>query len=307
MEIGSSSNKDEIDLRELLDIVWLKKKLVVAITSVFAVCSIIYSLTLSNEYRAIAVLVPTEKSSNLLSKVSSGLGGMSLPVAGLNLDSSNTDSKVALEIMSSWKFIETFIKDNNLQVYLSAAEGWDSNSNKVLINERIYDLDTKKWIPRLFSKNKESEPSSWDLFEEFSKKLAISEDRFTKHVTVHIDFYSPIVAKEWVDKFVEAINEKMRLRNLEELNRNINRLKEQIQTTEIKEMKSALSRIMEDQLRSKLIAEMSSEYTYTTVNPAMVAEEKVRPVRSLIVIISTLLGGILAVLFVIIREIFNKK
>ena len=236
MEIGGSSKTEEVSLKELLLIVWQKRNLVIYITTFFAVFSIIYSLTLSNEYRSTAVLVPTENSPNLSSMMSGGLG-MSLPLAGLDLGSSNSDSKIALEVMSSWKFIESFIEKNNLQVYIGASNGWDSRANEVLIDDGIYDVETKKWISGFLSSNKDPEPSSWDLFEMFSKKLSISEDRFTGHVTVSIDFYSPEVSKEWVDKYVIAINEKMRLRSLEQLDRNIERLKEQIQLTEIKEVK----------------------------------------------------------------------
>jgi LPS O-antigen subunit length determinant protein (WzzB/FepE family) len=43
---------DEIDLRELFSVLWVGKKLIVVITAVFAVVSVVYALSLPNEYKA---------------------------------------------------------------------------------------------------------------------------------------------------------------------------------------------------------------------------------------------------------------
>ena len=52
---------DEIDLRELLHIIWDKKLLIGAITSIAAILSVIYSLYLPNVYTSSTLLAPTSQ------------------------------------------------------------------------------------------------------------------------------------------------------------------------------------------------------------------------------------------------------
>lgn len=47
---------DEIDLRELFGVLWAGKKLIVGITAVFAVISVLYALSIPDQYRASTVL-----------------------------------------------------------------------------------------------------------------------------------------------------------------------------------------------------------------------------------------------------------
>ena len=62
---------DEIDLRELFGIIWKGKKIVILITSVVAICSIAYSLSLTNYYTSESVLtVRDSQNSNALSQYS---------------------------------------------------------------------------------------------------------------------------------------------------------------------------------------------------------------------------------------------
>ena len=56
---------DEIDLRELFSVLWAGKRLIVAITGVFAVVSVIYALSVPNEYKASAVVAPAQSGSSM--------------------------------------------------------------------------------------------------------------------------------------------------------------------------------------------------------------------------------------------------
>ena len=49
---------DEIDLKEPFSVLWAAKKLIVAVTAVFAVVSVIYALSVPNQYKATALLTP---------------------------------------------------------------------------------------------------------------------------------------------------------------------------------------------------------------------------------------------------------
>ena len=144
------------------------------------------------------------------------------------------------------------------------------------------------------------EPTSWELYEKFSERLSVSADKKTGMITLAIEYYSPILAQQWVDKIVVAINAHMQARKLAQVNTNIAYLQAQIEKTAIAGMKEVFYTIIEEQIKSKMLAEASPEYAFVTVSPAMLPEQKSKPKRALIAVLGTLLGGMISVLIVLI-------
>ena len=54
----SDQYDDEIDLRELFAVLWAGKAKIIVITAVFAIASVIYALSVPNQYKATALLAP---------------------------------------------------------------------------------------------------------------------------------------------------------------------------------------------------------------------------------------------------------
>ena len=52
---NNSQYDDEIDLRELFGVLWAGKVRIIAITAVFAIVSVIYALSVPNQYKATAL------------------------------------------------------------------------------------------------------------------------------------------------------------------------------------------------------------------------------------------------------------
>ena len=292
---------DEIDLRELFSVLWAGKKLIAAVTSLFAVISVIYALSLANEYKSSAVVAPAESGGSALGNMAGQLGGLA-SLAGINIGpGENTETLEAMEIMQSWGFIEEFIETNNLQVPVYAGEGWDKTSNSLKLNNTLYDAGSKMWLIKDEDSGERRPPTSWELFEEFDKKVVVSQDKTSSLITISIEYYSPQLAKQWVELFVYSINEYMRERKLEQVNRNIQYLTAQIEKTAIADMREVFYQIIEEQTKSKMLAEASPEYAFVTVSRAMVPEKKSAPKRALICILAVLLGGMLSVLIVLIQ------
>ena len=292
---------DEIDLRELFSVLWAGKKLIVGITAIFALVAVFYALSIPNQYRATAIVSPAQDSGGGLSGALGQLGGLA-SLAGVSIGGGeSSEAQVAQEIMRSRGFIEEFISENNLAVEVFAAEGWDMGSNQLEINADIYDVDSSLWL-RDASAGKTADPSGWELFKKFSGMFSVSEDKKTGMVSISVEYFSPQLAKEWVDRLVIGINQHMQSRKLEKVNINIQYLEAQIQKTSIAEMREVFYTIIEEQIKSKMLAEASPEYAFVTVSPAMVPEEKSQPKRALICILGSLLGGMLSVLWVLVRH-----
>ena len=297
---------DEIDLRELFGVLWAGKIKIIAITAVFAVASVIYALSVPNQYKATALLAPAQSDGGGLSGALSQLGGLA-SLAGVSLGGGESgEAQIAQEIMKSWSYIEGFIADNNVAVEVYAAEGWNKGSNTLEINNDAYDVGTNKWLVEDES-GAIGAPSSWQLFKSFSEMLSVSEDKKSGLVSVSIEYYSPQIAKQWVDMYIESINRFMQQRQIDKVTRNINYLQEQIEKTAIAEMQEVFYTIIEEQTKNKMLAEASPDYVFVAVGPSMVPELKSQPKRALICILGTLLGGMLSVLLVLIMHYAKKS
>jgi len=290
----------EIDLRELFGVLWAGKIKIVAITAVFAIASVIYALSVPNQYKATALLSPAQSSGGGLSGALGQLGGLA-SLAGVSIGGSeSSEAQVAQEIMKSWSFIEGFIDSNNLAVEISAAKGWDEETNRLIIDNDTYDVENKNWVLE------DGPPSSWKLFKAFSSRVSVSKDNKSGLVSVSIEHYSPQIAKQWLDLYVAAINDHMQKRKMAKVTRNIEYLEAQIKKTNIAQMQEVFYTIIEEQIKSKMLAEASPDYAFGAVSPSMVPEEKSQPKRSQICILGTLLGGMLSVLLVLIMHYAKK-
>ena len=293
---------DEIDLRELFSVLWAGKILIVAITAVFALVSVGYALSLANQYKASAVVSPAQSGGSSLGAMAGQLGGLA-SLAGINIGSGGSnETQEALEVMQSWGFMEEFIQTHDLQVPIYAAIGWDKGSNSLKLNSDLYDATLKRWLIEDDESGENRAPSSWELYEEFRERVAVSQDKKSGLINISVEYYSPQIAKQWVDLFIITINDYMRARKLEQVNRNIEYLTAQIDKTAIADMREVFYQLVEEQTKSKMLAEASPEYAFVTVSRAMVPEEKSQPKRALVCILGTLLGGMLSVLWVLFRH-----
>ena len=300
MSNQNTNNLDaEIDLLELLKILWAGKIKIIVITILFAICSVYYALSIPNQYKATSLLTPTQSSGGGVSSAMSRFGGLA-SLAGVNIGTGESnEAKIAIEIMQSWSFIENFIAENNLAVELSTVNGWNKSTNDLLIDDGVYDLENNKWIG--------TPPSSWSLFQLFSGILLVSENTNSGLITVSVEYYSPQIAKHWLDLYVSSINTYMQKRKIVEATRTIEYLEEQIAQTSISGMQEVFYTIIEEQTKNKMLAVASPEYVFTSVSPAMVPEQKSQPRRSIICILGTLLGGIFSTLLVLVMHYTRKQ
>jgi uncharacterized protein involved in exopolysaccharide biosynthesis len=298
---------DEIDLKELFNVLWAAKKLILGITGVFAFVSVIYALSLPNQFKASALLAPAQQQSGGLSGALGDLGGLAA-LAGVNIGGGDGgEAQIAQEIIRSWGFLAKFVEENDLAVEVFAADGWSKEKNQLSIDNDLYDIEENLWV-RNPPSGKTATPTSWELYKKFLEMVSISADKKTGLISLSVEYFSPYMAQQWVEQLVLSINQHMQQRKLQMVNTNIEYLEAQILKTPIAGMREVFYTIIEEQVKSKMLAEASPEYVFVTVSPAMVPEQKSQPKRALICILGVLLGGMLSVAFVLIRHYgFSKE
>ena len=158
-----SDYSDEIDLRELLAVLWLGKTTILSIVFLSGLMSVLVALFLPNKYTSEALLAPRVDggAGGMLSQMASQFGGLA-SLAGVNLGGLGDQgaSVVAIEMLKSREFFGTYLYDAVL-VDLMAAEGWDRGMSKVVIDDSLFDADSATWVR--------------DVSEEFQVKPSIQE------------------------------------------------------------------------------------------------------------------------------------
>lgn len=291
---------DEIDLAELWRAVWTGKWIIIAVTTLFAIASVVYALSLPNTYKSEALLAPAEAQSGGLGGMASQLGGLA-SLAGVNLGGGKADkTALALEIMKSRAFVFKFIKKYDITAELMAGKSWDLNSNTLIFDDEIYNSTTKQWLRKVKAPLK-AKPSLQESYKAFQKIVSIEQDKASSMVTISIEHYSPHVAQRWVNWLVDAINEEMKTRDLIEANNSIVYLNKQLDKTRVADLQEVLYELIEEQTKTIMFANVREQYVLKTIDPALVPELKAGPKRALICVLGVLLGGIFSVMIVLIR------
>jgi len=301
-----NNTDDEIDLAELLRAIWSGKLLIIAISLVFSIASIVFALSKPDIYKASVLLAPASSdSSGSMGALAGQFGGLA-SLAGISLGSGGTDkTALALEIIKSRAFLESFIEKHELLVPLMASKKWDRESDALTIDEELYDTSSKKWL-RDVDAPKKTEPSPWEAYQKFLELVTVSQDKITSLVTINVEFYSPEMARQWLMWLVADVNDFMREQDEKEAQASIDYLIKQLATTEISAMETVFYQLIEEQTKSIMLTNVKAEYVLKTIDPAQVPELKAGPKRTLIVVLGTMLGCMLSVLIVLIRYFTNN-
>jgi len=187
-----------------------------------------------------------------------------------------------------------------------AAKKWDRENNRVIYDEDDYDVNNQTWV-RDVKPPRQPEPSMQEAFKAFEKILVVTKDKETSLVTLAVEPRSPFVSPQWVTLLVQDINKVMKERDVAEANRSSEFLNKQIALTNVADIKAILYKLVEEQAKTIMFAEVRDEYVFKTLDPALAPEEKAKPKRALICVLGTMLGGMLGVMLVLVRYFMRKE
>jgi len=300
----SEGYADEIDLRELFLVLWQGRLSIVLGTLIGAILSVGYALSLPNIYEAKALLAPKAEGSGL-SGLAGQFGGLA-GLAGIDIGGGEASkTQIALETLKSRSFFAEYIYEDVL-VALMAAEGWDRESGKIIVNEELYDPLSQQWVRDVQAPFKK-QPSAQEAYKEFSNHLLVTEDKKTGFVGLAVKHYSPNVARDWVLAVLRGIETSIREKEVREAERSIAFLKAESAENSLISLNEVFASLIEEQTKKIVLANASEEYVFEVIEPPVAAERKSEPKRSLICILGTLLFGMLSVLYVLIRHYMFKK
>jgi uncharacterized protein involved in exopolysaccharide biosynthesis len=276
---------DRMGVADILALFWRRKWLIAAVTAVFAVAGVVGALLATPIYRAEVVLAPAspERAPNLPAGLAGlmGLGGLSLGGSGYNPQ--------ALATLYSRTFVEEFIREQNLLPVLFADQ-WDAANKRWIDNDPKEQPDLREGV-RFF----------------IDEVRSIREDPETRLITVAIEWTDPEVAARWASELALRINARLRAQDIAATERRLKFLNQQLQEASFVEQRQAISRLIEEQLQTSMLARAETEYAFKVVDPARVPDRRSRPRRTLIVIFATLCGGVIGAFLSLMQSVVSDR
>jgi uncharacterized protein involved in exopolysaccharide biosynthesis len=266
-----------IDLRlvvaKLVERRWWLVGCVVVCTAAFT----IVAFTLPRIYGASVVMVPAaqERGQGSLSSAMGQLGGLA-SLAGINVGADSIETEEALAVMRSREFGQRFIRERSLMPRLFA-DRWDETS--------------KKW------KSGEA-PSEARAFRYFDKQIrSVTQDKKSGLVSLQIEWINRIEAADWANDLVRRLNAEMRDRAIKRANAHLGFLQTELETVSTVETREAISRLIESQIKQRMLANVTEEYALRVIDRALPsdADDPLRPKKSVLMIVGFLLGASLGV------------
>ena len=298
-----SSDAREINLIELIHIFWKHKFFILFFTFIFSITALFYAFSLPNIYR----------SSSLVSAQSSisgpDLGGYAglAAIAGINLPSSSGDkSDIVLETIRSREFLKHLISFEDILPALMAAKEYDPSTQQIIYDEELFDDNSGNWI-RDVEPPFDPSPSYLEAHDSYLSDFSAYQVPETGFIVLSFDHVSPNFAYNFLSLIISEINKWMMQKDLDESSKALAYLNDQASKTNLTNMNSSISNLIESNLETQMRARSNDDYALSIIDPPFTPELKSKPSRILILILGTLIGGLLSLLLVMINHYFIKK
>jgi uncharacterized protein involved in exopolysaccharide biosynthesis len=277
----------EINLKELIGVLWKGRWLVVAVSLAFAAVAAVVAFTVPKRYTATVVVAPVNSTAGGaalggLSGLASQFGGLA-SLAGITVGAGSTKDEY-IAVLQSEELTRKYIQDNNLLPVLFA-KAWDPVKKGWKIT------DPKKM------------PTLWKANLYFKGKIrSVTDDKKTGMVLMTVTWTDPEVAARWANGLVKLTNDYVRDKKIREAENNIAYLKDEANKTDMVQVRSAIYNVLESEIKTVMMAKGSEEYALRTIDRAVVAEKPSSPKPGLWIAAGFVFGGVVAVAFLLLRN-----
>jgi uncharacterized protein involved in exopolysaccharide biosynthesis len=254
----------------------------VALTAVAgAVLGAVLSFLIRPTYRAQAVLTVVEQggADGALGELAGQFGSLAL-LAGIDL-MGKSSSEEALAILRSRLLTEKFISKEGLMPSLYP-EKWDEQ-------RKAWRTDIRR------------PPTMYAAYEKFDRSVRrISVNKATGLITLSIDWRDRNQAAAWTNRLIQYANEEARMRAIREADESLAFLRTEAGKTDAAQIKQSIYRLIEAQIKRRMLASVHREYAFRVLDPAVVPDEDrfVSPRRPLLILLFAVLGAIIGALYI---------
>jgi uncharacterized protein involved in exopolysaccharide biosynthesis len=283
----SAPNDDGFEILELLSMLWGRKYLVAGVSIVSCVIVFASSYLFTRKYETEVEFVTLTDDAmggrgGGLAALASQLGGLA-SLGGVSLSGSERKAEY-LAILESRTLLERFITQNNLIPVLYANK-WDE------ARKAWKDPDPKK------------RPSMWKAVQLFkSSVMRLNTTPKTGISTLSISWSDARVGARWANGLVEMANDYVRARTIEETQRNVAFLNDQLTKTSVVAVQTSISTLLEDQIKKMMLAQGTNQFAFRVIDPAIPPERAYFPNR----IVWGILGGLMGLIGSVVLVLFGR-
>jgi uncharacterized protein involved in exopolysaccharide biosynthesis len=214
-------------------------------------------------------------------------GGLA-ELAGVNLENLGRSKSNGRTLIQSRTFVEEFIERNDL-LPLIFPDDWDAT--------------TKSWKPGL-----DHPRTVWEGADEFKKRaFRLSIDQETGLYSLTVRWTDRETAARWANELVGLANEIARQKDIAEAERSMAYLNKQIDQTNVVELQRVLYELLENELRTLLLANARDDYAFRVVDRAVPPVYRARPRRTLMTALALAAGAFFGIAFVLARGVVRVQ
>jgi uncharacterized protein involved in exopolysaccharide biosynthesis len=295
-------NEENINIFKYIKLLAHNWKFISLITIMSSILAVLISIFLLKDiYRSTAVLMPSSASNSGISSASSSLGGIAA-MTGIDIGSDSIDkTKLANQLLISLDFYsKLYNSDNNFLINLIAADYYDKKLKKIIFNKRIYDSKNSFWL--YYDKTSNKKPSIQDTHGDFLAIVNFEQDLKTKFVNISVQHKSPVFANELLKKIIYELNEQIRVFDNFEAKKSIDFIIDKSNDTTSATFRKTINDMYNSQLHKLMLTEVSDDYAFRIIETPVIPEKKFLPIRSLIVLLSAIMSGMLAILYILVTK-----
>ena len=288
--------ENEIDLKELFFTI-LKHKYKILIFVFFVTClSFVYVLSIPNSYKSEVILSPQSESKSL----NGGLSSLA-SLAGVSIGgNSSKDPAIMMKtVLNDYSFNEYVVKKYNL------GDNLEKNENFVF----AFGIDS---VYKLFNSKKDNlNENKYDLFSTIATLkniLSISSDKKSGLIILKAESKDRILAKKLVDIYLKEIINKIKNRDIKEIEQQIKYYNKELSNTYDVYLKEQLSKSLSALYQKKVFSQANDFYFVSKVVDSRIPniQEKTKPKRSSILIMSFVTSFILSIFLIFFIEFFRN-
>lgn len=241
--------------------------------------AILYSLTATRWYQAEVSIVQVDADG--LGSALGGLGALGT-ITGIGAELGGSEGKIPMAVLQSRDLAQEFVSGQQLvsELYKGAASS---------LVARLLPPDREQWTLR----------EATQFFDQAVRSVDNdSKSGITKLVITWID---PDAAASWANLFVLHANDTLRAQAIAEAQRNIDYLNGELRQATMPVIQQSLSKVLESEIRKKLLAQGGREYAFRVVDRAEPPQEKVRPATMLPLLAACMIGALLGSAIALLR------
>ena len=265
------------DDSDLLATIWRRRRFVLAIALPFAVLFAVLAFIMTPVYRGQAVLVAASPDRSALGgSLRSTLGSVGdiASLVGVGIGTGDSGTEEAIAVLQSRQFTESFIANNNLMPELFS-NLWNNREHR--------------WkVPAA------KQPTLNRAFLVFDNLRTVKRNTKTGMITLQVLWKDRVKAAAWTNALVQRLNGEMRTRAIASADASLVYLNSELASTFDVSTREAVNRLIENQVRQHMLANVTAEYALRVVDKALVedADSPVKP-RKVLLIGGGLLFGML--------------